>query len=148
MVEAMAGYGIPETEIARTLGEKGIDPKTLRRHFRKELDTGATKANLAVAQSLFKLATSGQSPAAAMFWLKCRAGWKETTQLEHTGPQGGPLELLHGNLDQRITDELARLAANRRTTDFPGEVDGAGEAETSLSMARVESAAEPTGTGE
>ena len=36
-VEAMAGYGTPETDIARVLG---IDPKTLRRYYREELDTG------------------------------------------------------------------------------------------------------------
>ena len=39
-VEAMAGYGIPETEIARVLG---IDPKTLRRYHREERDTGPVK---------------------------------------------------------------------------------------------------------
>ena len=41
-VEAMAGYGIPEPDIARVIG---IDPKTLRKHYRTELDTGHVKAN-------------------------------------------------------------------------------------------------------
>ena len=40
-VEAMAAYGVPETDIARVVA---IDPKTLRKHYRDELDTGATKA--------------------------------------------------------------------------------------------------------
>jgi hypothetical protein len=53
VVEAMAGFGIPEEHIARIVGEHGIDPKTLRKHFRTELDTGATRANAAVAQALF-----------------------------------------------------------------------------------------------
>ena len=34
-VETMAGYGIPEEDIALVLG---IDPKTLRKHFRLELE--------------------------------------------------------------------------------------------------------------
>ena len=34
-VEAMAAYGIPEADIARVME---IDPKTLRRHYRSELD--------------------------------------------------------------------------------------------------------------
>src|ERR1700676_5048790 len=76
-VEAMSAYGISEDEVARTMGDHGIDPKTLRKHFRHELDIGATKANSAVAQTAYQMATSGKCPAATMFWLKCRAGWKE-----------------------------------------------------------------------
>jgi DNA-binding CsgD family transcriptional regulator len=35
-VEAMAAYGVPEADIARVLA---IDPKTLRKHYRAELDS-------------------------------------------------------------------------------------------------------------
>ena len=49
-VEAMAAYGIPETDISRVLG---IDPKTLRKYYRDELDLGQTKANAQVAGFLF-----------------------------------------------------------------------------------------------
>ena len=74
-VEAMAGYGIPELGIARVIG---VDPKTLRKHYRSELDLGHIKANSAVAQSLFKKATGDgpQSVTAAIFWAKTRMGWK------------------------------------------------------------------------
>ena len=34
----MAAYGVPEADIARVIG---IDPKTLRKHYRGELDIGA-----------------------------------------------------------------------------------------------------------
>ena len=114
-VETMSGYGIPEAEIAQTVGE-GIDPKTLRRHFRRELDTGATKANLNVVQSLYRSATSGKCPAAAMFWMKCRAGWRETSILQHTGAQGGAVEIRHEgpeNFGERIAAQLAGIAARR-----------------------------------
>jgi hypothetical protein len=37
----------------------GIDPKTLRKHYRDELDLGATKANAQVAGFLFTAARSG-----------------------------------------------------------------------------------------
>ena len=36
-VEALAGYGVPEADIA---GVVEIDAKTLRKHYRRELDTG------------------------------------------------------------------------------------------------------------
>ena len=50
-VESMSACGIPETEIAKVMG---IAPKTLRKYYREELDLGATKANVKVAESLFR----------------------------------------------------------------------------------------------
>jgi hypothetical protein len=47
-VEAMAGFGVPEADIAKVLS---IAPKTLRKHYRAELDTGHVKANTRVAES-------------------------------------------------------------------------------------------------
>ena len=77
-VEAMAAYGIPETDIATVVE---IDPKTLRRHYRKELDTGHIKAKTKVAENLYRRATGEgrEAVTAAIFWLKTRARWKETT---------------------------------------------------------------------
>lgn len=40
--------GIPETDISRVVG---IDPKTLRKCYREQLDLGETKANAQVAGS-------------------------------------------------------------------------------------------------
>lgn len=80
-VEAMAAYGVPEADIARVIG---IDPKTLRKHYRDELDTGSIKANSRVAESLYKkaLGDGPQSVTAAIFWMKTRGRWKETTVVE------------------------------------------------------------------
>jgi hypothetical protein len=83
-VEAMAAYGVPEGDIAQVLR---IDAKTLRKHYRDELDTGAIKATAKVAQFLFRKSTTEgpQCVTAAIFWLKTRAHWKETTVHEHAG---------------------------------------------------------------
>ena len=81
----MAAYGIPEIDIARVVG---IDPKTLRKHYRDELDLGETKANAQVAGFLFNSARSG-NVTAQIFWLKTRARWRETpTELRHSGSIG------------------------------------------------------------
>lgn len=81
-VEAMAAYGIPEIDIARVVG---VDPKTLRKHYRDELDMGETKANAQVAGFLFNSARGG-NVTAQIFWLKTRARWRETPQeFRHTG---------------------------------------------------------------
>ena len=79
----MAGYGVPESDIA---GVVGVSPKTLRKHYRSELDHGHVKANAKVAENLFRKATGEGREAviAAIFWLKTRAGWKETMVQEHS----------------------------------------------------------------
>jgi len=74
MVRAMAGYGVPHEGIAVMLE---IDAKTLRRHYRQELDRGSVEATAKVAQSLFQMATVDKNVAAAIFWMKARAGWRE-----------------------------------------------------------------------
>jgi len=78
----MAAYGIPEWDIARVVG---IDPKTLRKHYRDELDTGHVKATAKVAEFLFRRATTEgpQAVTAAIFWLKTRGGWREMPQDHH-----------------------------------------------------------------
>lgn len=86
LVETLTGYGIPQEDIARliinpTTG-KPIDGKTLREHYRHELDVGTTKANAKVAGALFKNATTpterypAGNPVCQIFWLKTRAGFR------------------------------------------------------------------------
>ncbi|MGK7867668.1 hypothetical protein [Falsiroseomonas sp. E2-1-a20] len=80
-VRAMSGLGIPQDDLATFLD---IDKKKLRKHFRQELDRGSVEAATKVAQSLFRMATDGGSVAAAIFWMKARAGWRE----KHDGSGG------------------------------------------------------------
>lgn len=72
----MAAYGAPETEVAKLTG---IDPKTLRKHYRRELTLGHARANARVAEAIYRTALKGgrEGTTAAIFWLKVRAGWSE-----------------------------------------------------------------------
>jgi hypothetical protein len=85
-VEAMAGYGIPEEDIASVLG---IELATLKREYPSELANGHVKANAKVAESLYRKAVGEgrESVTAAIFWLKTRAGWRETSNHEVTSPR-------------------------------------------------------------
>jgi hypothetical protein len=74
-VKSFAAFGISHEDIAKVIGIKS--PKTLRKHFRQELDLGAIEANARVAQTLFRMATSGDCPSATIYWSKCRAHWQE-----------------------------------------------------------------------
>jgi DNA invertase Pin-like site-specific DNA recombinase len=68
-VARMSSMGITQEQIAKVFG---ITPKTLRKHFRKELDASAIEANFQVTETLFKMATSGTNTAASIFWVKTR----------------------------------------------------------------------------
>lgn len=65
----------------------GIDPKTLRKYYRDELDQSKAKANATIGGALFNKAKSGDTTA-MIFWMKTQAGWKETNVNEHTSPDG------------------------------------------------------------
>lgn len=83
-VKSMSAYGIPDYDIAKVLS---VDPKTLRKYFWAELETGHIQANAKVAESLFKKATGegNQSVQAAIFWLRARAGWRDRQPEEEIG---------------------------------------------------------------
>ena len=79
-VKAMASYGVPQEDIGRVIG---VSHTTLRKYFESEIATAAIQANAKVAETCYTMAVSGQHPAATFFWLKTRAGWRETDRQEH-----------------------------------------------------------------
>ena len=89
-VKALAAVGVPQDAIA---GYIGIDPKTLRKAFRGELDHGSLEANVKVAQTLFSMATVDRNVAAAIFWMKARGGWREKNVLETDGNPQSPVQI-------------------------------------------------------
>lgn len=105
-VLSMAAQGFRHEEIAMCLGDHGIDDKTMRRHFRRELDTAATMANATIGGVVFNKAKTGDL-GACCFWLKCRAGWREVNALELSGPNGKRVQV-----DVSATDLLASRIAS------------------------------------
>ena len=120
--ETMAAYGIPEAEIARVLG---VSKPTLRKHCGTELG-----ANSKVADFLFYGICGGTGkPAfkderarvtAAIFWMKTRGGWSETSTHRHTGvANGDPIEVEVVAVRERLTRRIARIAAATTTGGVP-----------------------------
>ena len=114
-VRALSGFGVPQDGIAIHLG---VDPKTLRKHFRDELDRGSVEATAKVAQSLFNMATVGNNVAAAIFWMKARAGWRETIRTEN---EHYDRDLKTANSDE-LARELADIRARKRSSAREGVV--------------------------
>lgn len=117
MVKVMSGFGIPQPDVASQIG---IDAKTLRKHFREELDRGMTEANMRVAQSLFTMATTGSNVAAAIFWMKARAGWRE----KHEVVVSTEDEMAHLTDDELLARIKAKIAEIEGTTSSRPQVIG------------------------
>ena len=88
LVRNLAAVGTRYVDIAHKLD---ITDDTLRKHYKAELEDGRIDANAQIANTLFQNAKSGNMTA-AIFWLKTRAGWKETQVTELTGEDGGPIK--------------------------------------------------------
>ena len=110
LAEAAAAFGIPHDDIAAVIG---VDPKTLRKHYKAELKRGSTRAIIAVANNLYTVATSttrnAQMVTAAIFFLKTRGGWRETQRIENTGADGKPIEHNHAVVKAESVEEARRL---------------------------------------
>ncbi len=87
LVTVMSSYGIRQEDIATEVGLRS--PKTLRKHFRKELDCGRIGANVKVGKTLFAMAISGKHISATIFWLKRYGGWR-SRPLSPTEPVATP----------------------------------------------------------
>ena len=94
LVEQLASFGHRQSEIVLFVKKKNgssISEPTLLKYFEKELSEGKIKANVRIAQTLYKKAIGGDTTS-MIFWLKAQAGWKDTQRVELTGANGGPVE--------------------------------------------------------
>lgn len=128
MVEALTQVGYNQGDIAVFLG---IDEKTLRKHYERELDFGLMKLLAGVVNSLGRMALGAPAVfdakgnklrdeikpelGAACFIMKTRGkgmGWSE--RLEVTGKDGGPMQHQHEALDDvraMIAEEAGQAPA-------------------------------------
>jgi len=124
-IEAFTVAGYSQGEIASCLG---VDVKTLRAHCRDELDFASMRLTARIAGNVIRAALG--APArydangkqledevvpqswALTFYLKTRGkklGWSE--RAEHTGKNGGPLELDYSTLSDEELRALDRARA-------------------------------------
>lgn len=113
IVHSLASVGVTHPQIADVIG---IGEVTLRKYFRAELDNAEMIANAKVAANLFKQATKDDFRAvgAAAFWMKTRAGWRET---QDVNVKVTPYDKLPDDELQKLFEERINrvLEAPRRT---------------------------------
>ena len=101
MALTSSGFGLPHESIGALIG---IDDKTLRKHYRQELDLGKARANSEIAKTLFSKATGGDT-ACLIWWTKSQMKWSEASTLQLANAEGQNLDL------RSLTDdELLRIA--------------------------------------
>ena len=71
-VRLMAACGMTVSQIAAVIG---VSRRTIYAHYKKLIQTAALEATAQVAGNLFQM--TKKNPAAAIFWMKTRAGWRE-----------------------------------------------------------------------
>lgn len=86
-VELMVAYGIPHDAMAHIIG---VGSKTtLEKHYADEIKHGASRANALAAHRLFGMMMQTEDMRTALsaniFWLKTRGGWRESTNVIHSG---------------------------------------------------------------
>lgn len=89
LVRRYSALGVTFEDIALKLK---INDDTLKKYYQEELDDGRIDANAVIAGTLFAQAKKGNT-AAAIFWLKTRARWKETQVNEVSGKDGGDISI-------------------------------------------------------
>lgn len=108
LVAQYAAMGATQDQIRQLILKpddgKPVSLGLLEREFREELDTATIKANATVAGALYKKALAG-NVTAMIFWLKTRAGWRETNRVELTGANGGPVQSMPGPDLSKLTPE-------------------------------------------
>ena len=119
-VLALAQY-LTQRDVAAHIG---VDEKTLRKHYRDELDKGAVRSNAAVMKNLYSMASNAKDghgmPAwsektvvtAAIFWAKTRCGLSEKVSLQNLDRNGEPTDPPAAvDLKQLSHDQLHALLA-------------------------------------
>jgi len=117
-VEIMTGLGIPQTDICLMVrGPKGkpISLATLEKHFRKEIDTGAT--NLRTRVGNFMIATiMGTKPSEGFapitdekvrgslleLFAAAQLNWRKTVRQEHANADGKPFVYVANKTDAKL----------------------------------------------
>lgn len=94
-LQTMAGLGLTQKQMAALCD---ISLATFERWLseneaaRSAVERGNAKAVMAVAKTAYQMAIAGNQPAMTMFYLKTRAGWRETDRIDMNTKISGAIE--------------------------------------------------------
>jgi len=105
-IEEMAAAGVSLDDMSNI---SGISLEDIQQFYSEEVRLGEIRANVKVANNLFKIATgqTRQAVVAAQFWLRTRANWNDKQSLELSGKEGSPIGH-EVRLDPQTIDAIRR----------------------------------------
>ena len=117
-VEIMTGLGIPQTDICLMVrGPKGkpISLATLEKHFRKEIDTGATNLRTRVGNFMISVIMGSDPPpgftpitdekvrgSLLELFAAAQLNWRKTVRQEHANADGKPFIYVANKTDSKL----------------------------------------------
>jgi AraC-like DNA-binding protein len=125
LVENASAFGLTQSQIAAQLK---MDEKTLRKHFRGELDSGKFKIDMVAGGAIAAAMKSKDERVrldAAKYYTARRMGWKETTTQETVGKDGGLVQTQDVTARELLASRIAGIAA-RNEEIGSSEVDATG----------------------
>jgi hypothetical protein len=138
---SLAAVGLPHEDIAVIIG---CSEKTLRKHYRDELDEGAADANAAIVGFLMAAIKKG-NVAAMIFFEKAQGGKRETIREEVFGPGDTMNGKAHDTLPCNGRGPCPRRAADYKPGDENLEPLGMSDAEKNAEVKRIMVMAEKIG---
>jgi hypothetical protein len=93
-LEKLCAMQCTDEEIAAFLrvSTRTIERRRKVQSFREAMERGKAKGRVSVRRNLFRLATNGNL-GANIFLAKNLLGYRDVVANEHSGPQGGPIEM-------------------------------------------------------
>ena len=88
IVRALAKYGVRQHDIAVQIG---VAKGTLIKYYSEDLDAGMAEAAEGLAKTAYQMAMDGDVRM-MIFLMKTRLGYRETTRIECSGPDGEPIK--------------------------------------------------------
>jgi hypothetical protein len=115
-LEKLCAMQCTDQEIASILG---VSTRTIERRrkvqsFGEAMERGKAKGRASVRRNLFRLAASGNL-GANIFLAKNLLGYKDVVSNEHSGPEGGPIEMSLAD----VLRERKRAAADEPESEKP-----------------------------
>ena len=108
-VKNLTVCGYTQEQIAKCLGTVGISKNTLRKHFRRELDSSKAEVDAFATSALINGIKNGNT-AMLIFYLKLRCGWLETTAQRFVDQNGRDRPFLLSDADRLVAEADAEIS--------------------------------------
>ncbi len=103
LVHSLSAIGVPQEDIAVVIGIRS--PKTLRKHFGKDIARGTAEATATISATAYAMASSGKYPWMTRFWLSTVGGGETPLETAASPDRGRDEETESGDAGEEISTD-------------------------------------------